>query len=169
MKKVLIVLFAVLVLATLAACQQGGGEATPAPTQEATAEPTAAAGEDWSVAVTGAEKEAFTKADYDTLEETTFDATKKKKDGSETTNSYTGVLITDVLEFLGATDYETITITASDGYSADITKDMLGEKAILASEIDGEPLEVDAKPLMSVLEGQGGNTWVTAIASIEVK
>ena len=168
MKRLLIVLFAVLMIVTLAACQPTGNEATTAPSAEATVAPTAAAG-DWTVAVTGAEKQAFTKADYDTLNEVTFEATKKKKDGSETTNEYTGVRITDVLDFLGVTNYDTITLTASDGYSADITKDMLDDKAILAAKIDGKALEADSQPLMSVLEGQGGNTWVSAITSIAIK
>lgn len=173
MKRVLAALLAGLVVLTLAACQTGTStpSATVAATAAATVEATAATtptSADWTVTVTGATKTAFTKADYATLKEVTIEATKKKKDGTQTTNKYTGVLISDVLTFLGVTDYTKITLTASDGYAADITKDMLGDKAILATKKDGAALESDSLPIMSVLEGQGGNTWVGAITSITI-
>ncbi|MFZ5974906.1 MAG: molybdopterin-dependent oxidoreductase [Bacillota bacterium] len=171
MKKILVALLAGLVVLTLAACQTGTPQSTPAATAAATVEATTTATTTsavWTVTVTGATKTAFTKADYATLKEVTIEATKKKKDGTQTTNEYTGVLISDVLTFLGVTDYTKITLTASDGYSADITKDMLGDKAILATKKDGAALESDSLPIMSVLEGQGGNTWVGAITSITI-
>ena len=160
MKRAILGLLAVLVVLSLVGC--AANTATPT----ASSLPAQAAG--WSVAVEGASKAAFTQADYSALKEVMIDATKKKKDGSTETNKYTGVLISDVLNALGAADFSTITLTASDGFAADITKDMLGNKAIFAIKIDGAALDESDKPIMSVLDGQASKTWVKGIVKITV-
>jgi hypothetical protein len=160
MKRIATVILTLALVLTLAACT-----AAPAVNSPATS-PTAAG---WSVSVEGASKTALTQADFAALKATTIDATKKKKDGSTETNKYTGALISDVLTALGVTDFTTLTLTAADGFSADITKDMLSDKAILATQIDGKDLAAADGPVMSVLDGQASKTWVKAITKITVK
>ena len=163
MKKVLFLLLALVLAIGMVACANTNNAAddTATPTEEAVANA-------FTIAIEGADKTEITQSDLTGLDQVTIEATKTKKDGSSSTDEYTGVLISDVLTWAGVTDYTTITLTASDGYAADITKDMLSDKAIFATAKNGEAFTADDGYVMSVLEGQGGNVWVAGIVTIKI-
>ena len=123
----------------------------------------------WSVAVTGADKDAFTSNDYDKLDEVTIDVVLKKSDGTETNQSWTGVLLSDVLESLGVGEYASVTLTASDGYAKDYTPDLVNDSlTILGTSVDGEALNAEDGYVEVVAGSEGGNMWIKMLVSITV-
>lgn len=123
----------------------------------------------WTVQVEGAEKTSFTNVDYAKLNEVTITAVKKKSDGSETTQNWKGVLMKDVIEYLGVTDYTSITFTANDDYAKDYTEDIVNdEKTILATILDGEPLGEEGGYVRAVAGNQSGNMWISNLVKIKV-
>lgn len=123
----------------------------------------------WSIAVSGADEDAFTSVDYDKLDEVTIDVVLKKKDGSETNESWTGVLLSDVLESLGVDAYSSVTMTASDGYAKDYTPDIVNDSlTILGTSVDGEALGADDGYVQSVAGSQSGNMWIKMLDSMTI-
>ncbi len=123
----------------------------------------------WSVAVSGADKDTFTSVDYGKLDEVTIDVVLTKKDGSETNEAWTGVLLSDVLESLGVTEYASVTMTADDGYAKDYTPDIVNDSlTIIGTSVDGEALSADDGYVEAVAGGQSGNMWIKMLTSITV-
>jgi hypothetical protein len=107
------------------------------------------------------------------LDEIIRDATPVPKDGEEkATKNVKGVLLEDVFqEFLGISqnDPQAILLLAGDGYSIEVSKDLLDTKEImLAYEIDGKPLEGWEKPLRSVVPDVFEMYWVKNLTRIEI-
>jgi hypothetical protein len=65
-----------------------------------------------------------------------MDVEYTEKDGS--VSNYTGFPITAVIELAGITDFSTITMIASDDYSAEVTADELTACADCIVALDGE-------------------------------
>ena len=123
----------------------------------------------WTIAVEGADKDTFTSNDYDKLDEVTIDVVLKKKDGTETNQSWTGVLLSDVLESLGVEDYTSVTLTASDGYAKDYTPDIVDDPlTILGTSVDGEAISAEDGYVQSVAGSQSGSMWIKMLTSITV-
>ncbi len=83
------------------------------------------------------------------------------KDGE--TSKFSGVLISDLLAAASVTDYATISLIASDGFSADVTKEELVACAncIVAFDEDGT--------LRSVMPGLAGKQNVKGLVEISVQ
>ena len=94
------------------------------------------------------------------------DITKMSKKG-EKVNNWTGVLLSEALAAVEVTEFEGLTVEASDGYTADYTKEM-ADAAWIAYECDGELLG-DHGPVQTVLDGESGNTWMKNLTVITVK
>ncbi len=94
------------------------------------------------------------------------DILKTSKKG-DSTNNWTGVSLVEVLEKVGVTDFTTLTVEASDGYSADYTVDM-ANAAWIAYACDGEGLGEDG-PVQTVIDGESGNTWMKNLTVITVQ
>lgn len=130
--------------------------------------PQAAQQAEWSIAVAGAEKTEFTSADYASLSAVTIEATLKTKDGTTKTQKYEGVLLSDALKYLGVTEYASVTVEATDGYSKDYTPDIANDPlTMLAVKADGQPLG-DIGPVESVAGSQTGNMWIKNVSKITV-
>jgi len=168
MKKSAIILLSLVLLAiifSVAACNPKTGE----PVEPAERDLSVNIGE-WKVTVvtSGGEKE-FTSADAKKLDSyVTLEATTKNKAGELSTSKYTGVYLSDVLSYAGVTDFSSLTIEASDGFSAEYDKDLaLKPDTILAWEKDGKPLEGD-QPIQMVPASGTGNQFVKMTARIIV-
>ena len=165
-KKLAVIVSALLVIISLCSC------AAPAASQAASSAPakdSATASSDWSISVEGASKTVFTSADCAKLAPAKIEAVLKKKDGSETKQTWEGVLLKDVLADLGVTDYKSITLTASDDYTKDYTPDIVNDaKTILGTTLDGKKLTAEAGFVEAVAGSQGGNMWIQKLKSIKV-
>jgi len=152
-------LFFVLVLLAglLVACGS-----TPEPTQspEPTAADEPAAPVKATLRLTGPAQElAWTEDDLKAMD--TLDVDYTDQDGATTT--YTGVLITDLLQTGGVTGTPDLTLVAGDGYAYDLAAADYQDCAdcIVAFEPEGG--------LRSVLPALGGKAQVKGLAEIQVK
>ena len=154
-KNIFVILVLVLAALMLAACAQDN------------AKPDTSA--EWTIAVEGAEKDAFTSVDYAALDMVKVDAVLKTKDGSETNQSWEGVLLKDVLAALGVKDYSSVTMEASDGYAKDYTPDMVNDQnTILGTVLDGESLGEQDGFVQAVAGSHPGNMWIKSLVKIKV-
>jgi len=143
--KILIVLF--VVLALLSACSANAAEVAEEVVEEVAEE---------EAALTVGEK-AYSQSDLETFESMDVDYTGK--DGETTT--YTGVLLSSLLEDAGVSDCENVTFVASDGYEVEITvaEVMACTNCIVAFDEDS---------LRTVLPDFGGKVNVKDVVEIGV-
>lgn len=123
----------------------------------------------WSIDVSGADSELFTSADYEKLTEVEIEAVLKKKDGSENTEVWNGIKFKDLADAIGAGDYTSITVEASDGYAKDYTPEIVNDDmTILGTAVDGEALGADGGWVKAVAGSQSGNMWIKDLVKIKV-
>lgn len=124
----------------------------------------------WTISIEGIADEAISFTDLDAEEIGTKEikAVMKKKDGSEKEQTWKGYGLKEVLENLKAGEYSSVVVEAGDGYSKEITKDLvMGEETILGIMVDGETLKEDNK-VQLVINGKGSNWWIKGVAKIKV-
>ncbi len=95
---------------------------------------------DWTLKVGGGVSSplSVTFADLAKMPQTDLkDVLMEKSRGEDTTGSWSGVLLTELLAKAGAGEYATITAIAGDGYAIEVNKDEL-ENAIVALKENGE-------------------------------
>ena len=154
-KKLLIATFGVmLIVSALAAC-------APAAVQTEQAA--------WSIAVQGADKDAFTSEDYAKPNPVTVDTVLKTKDGTTTDETWQGVRLKDVLDALGVEEYASVTLEASDGYAKDYTPDIVNdEQTIIGTVVNGKALTEEDGFVCAVPASQPGNMRVKLLVKITV-
>lgn len=124
----------------------------------------------WTISVAGIKDEAisFTDLDAEEIGVKEIKATMKKKDGSEKEQTWKGYGLKEVLEQLGAGEYNSVTVEAVDGYGKELTKDLvISEGTILGVMVDGEALKEDNR-VQLVINGKGSNWWIKGVAKIKV-
>ncbi len=98
---------------------------------------------DFSLAVEGASSATeFTQEDAKKLTFATLESSITNQMEETTDYSFGGVLLTDVLEALEISDYEVITIEATDGYQVNYDKVMIAQQDIILAWLNnGEAIE----------------------------
>ncbi|NLZ93979.1 MAG: molybdopterin-dependent oxidoreductase [Firmicutes bacterium] len=155
--KVSLLLVVLLLSVALIGCS---GEKTPP------AEP------EWTISIEGVKDEPITFTDLDAAKLTQKDveAVKTKKDGTEIKENWQGVSLKDVLDAVGAIDYQGVTVEAADGYAKDYTLEIINrEETILGLVRDGEELGEEDGPVQMVPAGESGNMYIKNLAKIIVK
>lgn len=149
-KLLAIVLTIVMVAAMLVAC---------APKEEIT----------WTVTVEGADKKEFTSTDYAKLSKVSVDTVLKTKDGTTKEQTWEGVLLKDVIDYIGTGDYTSVTMEASDGYAQDYTVELIDDSmTVLGTKVNGEVLGEEDGYVQSVAGSQPGNMWIKMLTKITV-
>ena len=164
MKKLAIILLALAMLLTLAACAaKPANDNKPAETDKPTDV------REWKITVVTASGDIeFTSADAAKLTPVTMDVTTTNKEGVESTATYTGVKLSDILSKAGVTDFANLTIASSDGFAVDYDRELaLMDDTILAWERDGELMDGDY-PLRMVPKTGTNNQSVKNAAQIIV-
>lgn len=159
MKKLAILLVVLLLGVAVIGCSQPEDE-TPV------AEP------EWTISIEGVEAEPIKFTDLDAAELTQKDveAVKKKKDGTETKENWQGVPLKEVLAAVGAADYQSVTVEASDGYAQEYSLEVINrEETILGLVRNGEKLDADDGPVQMVPTGESGNMYIKNLAKITVQ
>ncbi len=149
MKKTLSIILALLLVFSLAACGQQDATPSAEPSAEASAEPSTAAGPvaeevqgvtipTFSVTVNGVTVDQDAMAAYAMY---SVQATSINSAGTESTVTYVGFAMSDVLAAAGLTEaYVWLEATADDGYAVTVTGDaVLASTTLLAMTRDGEP------------------------------
>jgi len=129
---------------------------------------------DWFITIEGFPVEhadvdeiAFTNEDAEFLEVVSLEVVKKKRDGSEVTELWTGVRLKDVLDSIDAEGYSSCTIVSKDGYSVDYSLDLIEkEETIIGWEMDGDVLCEVEGPVQMVSSGEFENMFVRNIEKI---
>lgn len=84
----------------------------------------------------------------------------------ESTSTWAGFTLVDVLALAGVTEFTTLSIEASDGYAQQYSYD-IAAKALVTYLENGEALG-DNGPLNTVVPGEFGNLWMKNLAKITV-
>jgi DMSO/TMAO reductase YedYZ molybdopterin-dependent catalytic subunit len=99
------------------------------------------------------------------------DILMERSEGEDTTGSWSGVALTNLLDEAGApADYASITAIASDGYAIEIPRAEL-EGAIVALKEEGEWIaeaDPDHGPIRLVCPHTPANRWVFQLTDLEV-
>lgn len=122
----------------------------------------------WTIDINGT---LFTQADYDAVGEVEISATKKSKDGTEVSQTWKGVPLKAVLDYVGAEGYTIVTCEAVDGYAKDIDDMTLvdGGGTILGTMVDGEAVSAEDGYIQLVMDGKGTNWWIKNLVKITTK
>ena len=128
---------------------------------------------DWDLVVGGAVSTPLTLsyAELAELPQTELGGILMEKSlGEDTTGSWSGVALADLLEKAGAGEYVSITAVAGDGYAIEISKDELQDSIIALKENDEWIAEADPDhgPIRMVCPHTPANRWVFQLADIQV-
>ena len=129
---------------------------------------------DWELSVSGDVNSPLTLT-YDELAEmeqvNLDDVLMEKSRGEDEVRSFSGVLLSKILDAAGAhEDYSTITAIAADGYAIEISKGEMVD-GIVALKQSGEWIteaDPEAGPIRLVLPTTPANRWVFQITEIVV-
>jgi DMSO/TMAO reductase YedYZ molybdopterin-dependent catalytic subunit len=152
------VLIVVLMSIMLGGCSQpaGGGEVQM---------------EEWSITVevVGGETVEFTSDDALEIGPVEVAIAEKDKDTTKEEELWTGVLLKDILEFAGATEYSVVSVEASDGYAREYEPDLVNsEGTALGWSCNGELLGEEDGFVKLVVDGKGKNWQIKQVARIVV-
>lgn len=125
---------------------------------------------DWTIEVSGAEKTSLTLDDLDGLTEGAFSQARDVGTLDSDIVEYRGYMIGDVLNYLGVTDYSSVTITGQDGNSRTLEKEAINELQAyyLALEMDNTLLDSEMGPVMLVEPGVNAADSIKNIQKIEI-
>jgi DMSO/TMAO reductase YedYZ molybdopterin-dependent catalytic subunit len=128
---------------------------------------------DWTLKISGAVSTplSLTYAELAKLPQKDLsDILMQKSRGEDTTSSWSGVAIEDLLAKAGAGEYVSITAIASDGYAIEVAKDEL-QDAIVALKESGKWIQTedpDHGPIRLVAPTTPANRWAYQLAEIQV-
>lgn len=125
----------------------------------------------WSISIEAPDGNTleFTDIDAAKLENVEINAIKKKKDGSEEEEAWTGIKLKDILSQVGISDYTAVVVEAGDGYSAEYTKEIAdADDTILGLKKDGQELDEEYYPAQMIAASGRSNLWIKQVAKIKV-
>lgn len=174
MKKLMLIIIAVIMVfsfTAMAGCEAKSEESVTESEESVTESEGSATVAEWSISVTDAVGETveFANADAGKLEMVEVEAVLVKKDGSEINEKWKGVLLSDVLEYCGITEYKTVAVEASDGYSKEIEASAASDAGtILGFYLDGTEVSVEDGLVQLVGVNLPGSSWIKNVAKISV-
>ncbi|MCL0065786.1 hypothetical protein M1N79_02735 [Dehalococcoidia bacterium] len=123
----------------------------------------------WSIAIEGVEGvEAFTNVDAAKLDMIEINVVHRRRD-VETPQTWNGILLRDIMEYLGVAEFQTITIVAGDDFTAVYTPEIVNaDDSILGFLLDGEELDERSWPARTVIGTRGPRYWVRNVVTIVV-
>jgi len=129
---------------------------------------------DWNLTISGAVSNPLTVSYKDLSKMPQTDLNEvfmDKSTGEDSTGSWSGVLLLDLLVQAGAAeDFVGVTALAADGYAIEITRDEL-ENAIVALKEEGEWIQnsdPEHGPIRMVCPQTPANRWVFQLMEIQV-
>jgi hypothetical protein len=124
----------------------------------------------WSVKLEGVSQEAFTNLDVEKITAVDVKATHRSREGVETEQVWTGILIKDLLKYLNAESATEVTIESTDGFNRVYDHELISsDGTLVAWKVDGQVLDADSGPIQSVADGKGPNWWIKQVAKISIK
>ncbi|MBT9159082.1 MAG: molybdopterin-dependent oxidoreductase [Dehalococcoidia bacterium] len=124
----------------------------------------------WSIAIEGVEGvEEFTDIDAAKLAMITVDVVQRRRDGTETPQSWEGIPLRNVMDHLGVIEFSSIVVIAGDDYTMEYTPDIVNaDDSILGLLLDGEALDEKRAPAQTIIGGKPARYWVRNVVRITV-
>lgn len=123
----------------------------------------------WIIGVKGADEAVFSSLDYAKLSEVTITVEKEQQDGSILEETWEGVYLKDVLDYLGIKEYSSITLTSSEGFSIEYTPDIANDSlTIIATNVNGRDIKHEDGYVQAVAGNQPENMWIKQLSKISV-
>lgn len=128
---------------------------------------------DWELSITGDVETPLTLSYQDLAKMDMIDLNDilmQKSTGEDEITSWSGVLISTLLEQAGAGDFSTVTALAADGYAIEISREEL-EGGIVALKDDGEwiaKVAPDDGPIRLVTPQTPANRWVFQLVELQI-
>ncbi len=121
----------------------------------------------WSFGVEGVGTEVFSSFDYAKLDETSITVTRPQGGAVE---EFQGVHLKDVLDYLGVSDYSSITLTSRDGSSVEYMLEVIEEPAtLLVFEVNGRTQWENGVEIVQVVSGtQAEDQWLWNLKTLTV-
>ena len=125
----------------------------------------------WSVSVevVGESPVEFTNEDASEIGPVEITAAVKDGEDLQESNTYTGILLVDFLDYLGVEEYSVISIESADGYAIELEPDRVdAEGTGLAWAINGETLDEESGPVKFVNNKRGPKWWVDQVSLVTI-
>lgn len=126
---------------------------------------------EWSIEIEVAGKESvnFTNVEAVEVGPVEFKAAQKDGDDVKETQNFTGILLTDLLEYVGVTEFTVISVESADGNFREMPQDRLTlEGTGIAWGADGKNLDADTGPVQFVADQRGEKWWIKKVNKIFV-
>ena len=123
----------------------------------------------WIIGVDVADTAVFSSLDYAKLSEVIITVEREQQDGSILEETWEGVCLKDVLDYLGIAEYSSITLASSDDSSIEYTSDIINDSlTILGTNVNGKDLEYEDGYIYAILGNQPESMWVEKLSKIIV-
>ncbi len=123
----------------------------------------------WTIGVKGADVAVFSSLDYAKLHEVTITTEREQQDNSIMEETWKGVYMKDVLDYLEITDYSSITIVSSDDSSVEYMPDIINDSlTILATGLNGKDIAHEDGYTKIIAGNQPEDMWIERPAKISV-
>ncbi|OEF95909.1 molybdopterin-dependent oxidoreductase [Desulfuribacillus alkaliarsenatis] len=139
----------------------------PAPATEPTDEEPAKV--TWTIEVVGGSQATLTNIDAEKIGVKNVTATHRDRDGNLTVQEWTGLLVKDLMVYLGKPNATEVTIEAIDGFNRTYDHELISsDGTLIAWMADGVALDENGGPVQTVADGKGPNWWIKQVAKITI-
>jgi hypothetical protein len=142
----------------------GPGSATPATT---TGPDTGT----WSITVevVGETPREFTSADAAKIGPKEIRAAQKDGDNMLEEQVWTGILLDDLLKYVGVDGFSVIQVAAADGFSQEFDPSRIAEGATgLGWAVNGQKLDAKSGPVQLIAHARGPKWWVKQVSRVTI-
>lgn len=124
----------------------------------------------WVIGVEGTDAAVFSSIDYNKLEEMSVTVERQQPDGSIIEETLQGVYLKDVLDYLGITEYSSVTLNSRDDFTVEYSPAIVDDiTTILVVNVDGEEVWEDGFAVIQVTAGnQPEDMWLWGLKTLTV-
>lgn len=125
----------------------------------------------WSITVEviGGSTSEFTNEDAQEIGPVDFEAAKKDGDSLLEADTYTGILLYDLLDYYGVKEFSVITVEAADGYSIELDPTrIVVDGTGFTWAVNGEMLDDESGPIQFANDERGSKHWVKQVSHVTV-
>lgn len=124
----------------------------------------------WIIGIKGTDNAVFSSLDYAKLSEVTITVEKEQQDGTILEETWEGVYLRDVVDYLGITEYSSITLTSSDDYSIEYSPDVVNDPlTILGTNVNSRDLNDEDGYVQAVTGHHPESLWVKKLSKITIE
>ncbi len=122
----------------------------------------------WTIEVAGGKVSSFTNIDFEKMGSVTISTTRTKSNGDILNDSFTGVLMSKLFQYIANQNYKSVIVEASDGYKMVFQASELNKDFIFANKVNGAPLSEKSGPLQAVVNNGLANRSVKCISKMTI-